>query len=325
MEITTTKQLKTYLDDVEIKFQSTQQLSGGSANFVWRLIEDSGKSVIIKHAEPYIAASAGRMPFPVDRMDFENAALAIIPEHVGENESITTPRVYHYDSQNHVMRMEDGGSHTLKAAYPDQSLDIERFGKDLGRWLAKLHRSTTNADIGNNSTAKAVYRFSYTNIAGVLQKCGHDASVGDRINEQYGTLLQSDDECICHGDFWPGNVMVDGTKLTIVDWEMVRRGCGATDVGQFAAEAYLLDRFKGRRGLLSAFLSGYREGNSLDRRSLQRVAVHMGVHLAFWPTRVTWGTDEETRECVDLGYHLMTQALNDEQVWSEKDLLRDLC
>lgn len=37
---------------------------------------------------------------------------------------------------------------------------------------------------------------------------------------------------------------------------MVRRGCGATDVGQFAAEAWLLERFCGERGLLGAFSGG---------------------------------------------------------------------
>lgn len=45
----------------------------------------------------------------------------------------------------------------------------------------------------------------------------------------------------------------------VVDWELVRRGCGATDVGQFAAESWLLDRFRGGRGLLKAFLEGYQE------------------------------------------------------------------
>ena len=325
MEIATTEQLKAYLDVAKVESQSVQQLSGGTFNFVWRLIDESGKSVIVKHAEPYVAVSAGQMPFPVDRMDHENAALTILPEYVANDSSIKLPRIYNYDNQNHVLRMEDGGPRNLKVAYTDPSLDIEHFGKELGRWLANLHRSTITVDIGNNVTAKAMYRLSYTNVAGALQKYGHDPSMGDQINEQYGSLLQSDDACVCHGDFWTGNVMVDVEDLTVVDWEMVRRGCGATDVGQFAAEAYLLDRFKGGRGLLSAFLSAYREDHALDRRFLQRVAVHMGVHLAFWPTRVSWGTDDETKECIDLGYHLMTQAVDNDDNWLKNSLLRDLC
>ena len=77
MEITNTEQLVAYLDRKQTTFSpdSLQRLSGGVGNFVWRMINESGKSVIIKHAEPYVAASALRMPFPVDRMDFEHRVL----------------------------------------------------------------------------------------------------------------------------------------------------------------------------------------------------------------------------------------------------------
>ena len=49
----------------------------------------------------------------------------------------------------------------------------------------------------------------------------------------------------------------EGTVLSVVDWEITRRGIGATDVAQFAAEAYLLDRFCGGKGLLGAFVEAY--------------------------------------------------------------------
>jgi hypothetical protein len=38
---------------------------------------------------------------------------------------------------------------------------------------------------------------------------------------------------------------------------MTRRRTSATDVGQFTAEAFSLDRFCGGRGLLRAFLNAY--------------------------------------------------------------------
>ena len=58
--------------------------------------------------------------------------------------------------------------------------------------------------------------------------------------------------------------------MAVVDWEMVRRGCGATDVGQFAAESWLLERFHGGRGLLGAFLGGYRYGGREEEGGLGR-------------------------------------------------------
>lgn len=50
----------------------------------------------------------------------------------------------------------------------------------------------------------------------------------------------------------------------------------------------------------------------------------MGAHLAFWPTRVAWGTDEETRECVRTGVGVMTRALAGEVKWFEDVSLEEL-
>lgn len=325
MEIATTDQLKVYLKEASIEHESLKKLEGGTANFVWRMIDRSGKSIIIKHAEPYVASSAGQIHFPVDRMDFEHAALKAVPQNIERLPSIVVvPGVYRYDGASHVLMIEDGGPHTLKAAYTDEPMDIKRFGTELGQWLANLHNDTKTTSIGDNRTAKAIYRYSYANVAEVLQKYGHDPALGEQINSLYGSLLQTDDECICHGDFWPGNILINDQKLTVVDWEMVRRGCGATDVGQFAAEAYLLDRFKGGKGLLQAFLRGYRGERKLDGRFLQRVGVHMGVHLAFWPTRVAWGTEEDTKECVEVGRELMVRAVGGEVGWVRDSLLSEL-
>lgn len=326
-EITNTEQLKAYLGrlgDTKLDLNSLQLLTGGSANFVWRLSERFGKSVIIKHAEPYIK-TAPRLSFSVDRMDFEHKAMTSIPTLLTPSSPVSVPEVYQYNSDNHVLMIEDGGARTLKEAYADSSLDMLSFGKALGRWLAGLHQRTKHTALGDNQTAKTIYRFAYNHLAVALQKYDQDPSLAKQINQQYGSLLQTDDECVCHGDFWPGNVLInDQGRLTLVDWEMVRRGCGATDVGQFAAEAHLLDQFRGGRGLRAAFLEGYREIGELDNRFLKRVAIHMGVHLAFWPTRVSWGTDNETKETVELGCELMKRALGQDENWLAGSLLNEL-
>ncbi|CAF9941414.1 hypothetical protein IMSHALPRED_002564 [Imshaugia aleurites] len=329
-EITTTEQLKAYLGKLgndKLDLSSLQQLAGGTANFVWRLLERSGNPIIIKHAEPYVK-TAPRLSFPVDRMDFEHKAMTSVPQLLEPSSQVSIPEVYQYDTDYHVLMIEDGGARTLKDAYADPALDIFSLGRALGGWLAGLHQRTKDTAIGDNQTAKSIYRFAYTHLAVALQKYGQDPSLAEQINAQYGSLLQTDNECVCHGDFWPGNVLVnDDGRLTIVDWEMVRRGCGATDIGQFAAEAHLLDRFRGGRRLRAAFLEGYRATvtGELDSRFLQRVAIHMGVHLAFWPTRVSWGTEKETREIVEKGYELMERALiGHDESWLAGSLLNEL-
>jgi len=133
---------------------------------------------------------------------------------------------------------------------------------------------------------------------------GYDVALAEKIDAEFGSLLATDDEVVCHGDFWPGNVLVgDDGKLTVVDWEMVRRGNGATDVGQFAAEAFLLDRFRGARGLLPAFLNAYAEarGKEFEKEFVKRVVVHWAVHVTFWPTSVEWANEKETGKLVAIG------------------------
>lgn len=340
MEITNKEQLVAYLDRKQTTFSpdSLQRLSGGVGNFVWRMINESGKSVIIKHAEPYVAASATRMPFPVDRMDFEHRVLSdLSTKPLIKGTPVKTPECYEYDAESHVLWLEDAGPRTLKQAYADHTMDVQQAGRDLGKWLANFHRETSSLDIGNNKTGKAIYRHSYSNLATALSKYGLDPSIGEEVDRDYGSLLATDDECMCHGDFWPGNVLVgDGQKLTVVDWEMVRRGCGATDVGQFAAEAWLLDHFRGGRGFLPAFLSAYSE-TSKQKEGLssyetdkpmtdffRRVAIQLGTHLAFWPTRVSWGTEEETRDVVHQGLEVLVRTLASDIVWFQNSLLKEL-
>ena len=268
-------------------------MSGGTANFVFRIRKPSGRSIIAKHAEPYVRSNSS-MAFPVERMDFEANALRTVSSYLPHDDIVNAAEVYDYDSAAHVLTMSDGGSRNLKDAYSDPSLDVVAFGDRLGQWLARLHTRTTNADIGDNVTAKSIYRHSSQNLSRALENYGFYGSLGDKVNEEYGSLLATDNDCVCHGDFWPGNVLVGPeAKLTIVDWEMVRRGIG---------------------GMLEAFLKGYMAviGGKPDKEFARRTVVHWGTHLAFWPTVVEWGSREETKEVVELGRDAIVKAMGGE-------------
>lgn len=107
-----------------------------------------------------------------------------------------------------------------------------------------------------------------------------------------------------------GNVLVsikvqdDGTTaldaLFIVDWELAKFGPAASDIGQFAAESWLLARFSANpsagSSLLLSFLDGY---GHLTTRENAEVAVHLASHVAVWGSRVPWSEDEaEIRRAV---------------------------
>ncbi|OMP82285.1 hypothetical protein BK809_0006595 [Diplodia seriata] len=233
--------------------------------------------------------------------------------------------------------MSDAGPHNLKTWYPlAPASAVPAVGTALGAWLAQLHHRTSRTAgtrrTFDNATAKGIYRYAYANLATAFERHGLDVAYARAVDETFGARLATDDVCVCHGDFWSGNVLVaDGpgttTTLSVVDWEMTRRGIGATDVAQFAAEAYLLDRFCGGKGLVEAFLEEYvraaREngevgGEAGKEEFVKRLVVHFGVHLAFWPSFVAWCGEEETRElakfgkgCIEAGWGANWEAVRE--------------
>jgi Ser/Thr protein kinase RdoA (MazF antagonist) len=325
MSITNAGQLKEYLNSVGIEFDTLEEL-GGLMNFVWRVRLKSGCSIIIKHAEP-IAKSLGKLSFPVARMDFEACAMEKIPPLLSTAGGglVNLPELYGYDKVNRVMTIADGGARGFRDAYSDMSLNICAFGRALGMWIASLHRETMNLNIGHNAAAEAFSRHPYNSIASIMEKYGFDPSLGKKISEDYGSLLQMDDVCVCHGDFTSPNVLVSEKGLIVIDWEWVRRGCGATDVGQFAASCYFLDRFRGGRGLLPAFLSGYTGAAKPDRTFVKRILVQYGVNIIFWPVaRPEWGSDEETKKVVIYGIEVLKRAVDENWDWLRQSSLKEI-
>jgi Ser/Thr protein kinase RdoA (MazF antagonist) len=334
--LNTEKGLRVYLETQSVEPKDITLLTGGTANFVYRVSLPDGKTVIYKHAAPYLHSNTNFAFNPI-RMDYESHALETLPPLLSRElpQSKVHPAGWHsYDKEAKLLCIEDGGSQNLKAAYADPKLDIAVVGKELGEWIATLHLSSTQAslsltnssDLEANNPIASIYRHSYQNLHTALSEYGHDASLGIRINEEFGSLLATENECICHGDFWTGNVLVkfsnqsNDVNFTIVDWEMVRRGISATDVAQFAAESFLSDRFNGGRGLRKVFLNAYLEAREksesekkMDRKWVIRMVVHWATHIAFWPTRVQGWTDREgTQKLVDIGVDVLKAALSED-------------
>jgi Ser/Thr protein kinase RdoA (MazF antagonist) len=347
-DLTTKGGLAVYLEAHNTEYKDIALLTGGTANYVYRVTLATGRTIIYKHAAPYLHSNHNFAFDPI-RMDYEDRVLEILPPLLAQripNSTVHPVTWYSYDKEAKLLCISDGGDGNLKAAFKDPSLNIPQVASELGRWLAALHLSSTNTPLSrsnshdlksNNPVGVAIYRHAYANLSQALSTYGHDPGFGKYINKEFGSKLAIDNECICHGDFWPGNVLVkfkvpDGkdVELTIVDWEMTRRGTSATDVAQFAAEAFLLDRFHDEKGLLITFLKTYvaaREeaGSNLNREWLRRVAVHWGTHVAFWPTRVEWTDKAGTQKLVDIGVKLLKAVVDEDwDALKSSELFRDM-
>jgi thiamine kinase-like enzyme len=339
-DFTTEHGLRKYLVEEGGHPDSIQLLTGGTANYVYRVTFQDSPSSIFKHAAPYLRSNQS-FSFDVARMDFEAAVVQAVSTIKCLESAAHAVEFFEYDSEYKLLKIADGGQSNLKEAYTSPALDMREIAYNLAKWLATLHLSSRNLSIkvlwqdvtmgdgSNNAIAVNIYRHSYNNLHTALSTYGHDTQLAVQINEEFGSLLSTDNECLCHGDFWPGNILVrpqgpytatNSIKrlpdLTIVDWELSRRGTSATDVGQFAAEAFLLDRFKGARDLRVNFLDAYvlarrwaADGKPIGKEWIGRMAVHWAVHVAFWPTQVPWADQQGTQNLVDIGVSVLRSVL----------------
>jgi hypothetical protein len=356
MPITTESELQEFLSSKNIPCDGIEVVSGGSANFCWRIktqIDKQPRTAIIKHAEPFVRMMPD-IPLPVERMDYEHLAMITVPDiiastyenemHVRVPEVPTVPRVYNYFPEEHVIYMSDGGSQDLRDGYNHgDDIDIPLLGRRIGAWLARLHTATSRPgsveyvkERFDSKAAKSVFRYTYNGVASVLKHHGFDPALGERINAKFGTESDSDRMCLCHGDFWLSNIQLarqypaiesegeareieeggetklQAPVLTIIDWENVRVGISATDVARFAADAWLLDRFHGDRGMFEAFLKAYLAERPLEQRDKIRLVVHFAVHIIFY-SRMRWTDEDGTRELVRIG-KLMLEAVETEDL-----------
>jgi thiamine kinase-like enzyme len=328
MPITTELELRQFLSSKDVPCHEVEALSGGSANFCWRIKTLLGRRSIIKHAEPFIRIMPD-VPLSLERMDYEYLALTTAPEMGFRDEHIRLPQVYDYFPEEHVIYMSDAGSQDLRDSYKRSDIiNIPLLGQRIGVWLARLHKRTSELEMlkfvtekFDSKIAKSIFQYTYVGLASVLQQHGHDRTLGERINAKFGSETDSDKICLCHGDFWPPNIQLENqgpavkveeeedTKLwapvlTIIDWESVRVGNGATDVGRFAADSWLLDRFHGGKGMFEAFLTAYLAERPLNQPDKIRLAVHFAVHIIFY-SRMRWSDEEGTKQLVQVGKEML--------------------
>lgn len=125
----------------------------------------------------------------------------------------------------------------------------------------------------------------------------------------------------------PDAPLTDQAVVTafVVDWEMAQIGHRALDLGQMIAELYETRLFKKLdRGMwvLEGFLEGY---GPLSDEMAFRAAIHVGVHLVCWGSRIPgWGDQREIEHVVAVGRDLIVQARRRNRAWFEEDYLRCL-
>ncbi|KAH7923920.1 hypothetical protein BV22DRAFT_1014458 [Leucogyrophana mollusca] len=283
-DLSTPSAVQEYLKDTVFASHTVTALSGGLCNFTFRLhlvAQHQGHSTyVLKYAAPYVAFSAGTMPFTPERQNFEAGALRLVEKLQPGDGIVTAPVVHHLDDVAHVMIIDDCGedTRTLKQSMIDGLVSpamAEEIGCALGRFIGRIHSWTKDPSVDlslfeTNDEAKEISGFiSYGRLTSTLTGKDDIPALSDPPIDISQTDLQvisdlaavriqainTTTETFTHGDFWPGNIMVslrtdpEGgispklEKLYVLDWEATKTGLRGLDLGQFCAEIHLLRRF----------------------------------------------------------------------------------
>ncbi|KAL4907442.1 hypothetical protein BDW74DRAFT_124355 [Aspergillus multicolor] len=233
---------------------SLTRLSGGTANFVYRgnlsqPLADGTKTVIVKHAEDYLASNA-EFKLSAKRCLIEESALRALNAMHGvtttnQDESngkyqitVKPPKLFHFHPETYTQVMEDlPDSVDLKTFFLSSSFSqgISKewalsIGRTLGTWLRSFHvwsAAEAQAEFSKQLAQNTVMRhlkfsINYDSLLSMIDAypdiLGDDntrsifRSVRDAAAAEL-TDTHADNTGPIHGDFWSGNVLIPKTTL----------------------------------------------------------------------------------------------------------------
>ncbi|RUS20649.1 kinase-like domain-containing protein [Endogone sp. FLAS-F59071] len=330
---------------------SITRLSGGEINHVYRVCFgeavaefDYASSVVVKNSLG-VLASLPDVKFGIERQRIEARAMVFINSlgvcldlpitFPNPYPQIITPVLYHHDTKNNVLIMQDVGAHPdLQKFLLDKttsSQEARDLATTLGAYLSFLHTFTKQhlkeiKPFFENHAARALVQTAiYGGIREVLEKANIPADVVDHLTQRankYGKTgslnPETADSVLQMGDLWPGALMVAKAeqKTFLLDWEFADIGNPAGEVGHFGAYLYLLANFSPhseqsslatgipeafQESFLLSYLSNYAPQNLLN--FLEDMQLIMGIDIILEAVKGRWSVPggcmckAEEKEC----------------------------
>jgi len=239
--IAKTPHLKAFFDSTTLH---VSEIGDGNLNFIFRISDESGTSLILKYAPPYLRLLGKDFPLPQNRICVEMHTLtyfkSIAPSLI--------PTLYHCDEEAFCFAMEDlMGYKLLQIAQFDQFIPLSLYAK-LGTFLATLYTKAPrkhDESYYENTLLKRIseeYIFIFPYIenhpALVIPPYFQPMRKSALFLENMAyllTLFQTEKECLIHGDLHTGSVMIKHENLAIIDAEFSLWGPLGFDIGTLLA------------------------------------------------------------------------------------------
>ena len=241
-----------------------EEIGDGNLNTVYRVSDtvNPERSIVLKHAPPYIKILGPEYPLSIERLTYESRALNIYNQFA----SGTVPELYDFDAETAVIAMEDlRDARVLRADLIAGRVDAA-VAEQIGRFMGAVHSHTYVANLDSTTaqhyrqqfanttmqsiTADYVFTFPYTEHETNFWTPGLESDV-QRLKSDTDFLRQTANlkqifltaqQAVTHGDLHTGSVLVQNNTAKVIDAEFAFYGPVGFDVGLHWAN-YLLSYF----------------------------------------------------------------------------------
>ena len=254
-------EIRMFESETELRIE---EIGDGNLNTVYRISDAAQpeRSVVLKHAPPYIKILGPEYPLSVERLIYESRALDIYNQFA----SGPVPKLYYFDAESAVIVMEDlRDAQVLRADLIAGRVDTG-IAEQIGRFMGIVHSHTYVENLDSTTvqhyrqqfanttmqsiTADYVFTFPYTEHETNFWTPGLEPDVR-RLKADTDFLQQVEylkqifltaQQALTHGDLHTGSVLVQNNTAKVIDAEFAFYGPVGFDLGLYWAN-YLLSYF----------------------------------------------------------------------------------
>ena len=254
-------EIRMFTPEAELRIE---EIGDGNLNRVYRVWDASQpeRSIVLKHAPPYIKILGPEYPLSTERLTYESRALDIYNQFARGS----VPELYYFDAETAVIAMEDlRDAQVLRADLIAGKVDIG-IAEQIGRFMGTVHSRTYIANLDSTTgqhykqqfanttmqsiTADYVFTFPYTEHETNFWTPGLESDV-QRLKADTDFLQQAAalkqifltaQQALTHGDLHTGSVLVQNNTAKVIDAEFAFYGPVGFDLGLYWAN-FLLSYF----------------------------------------------------------------------------------
>lgn len=221
------------------------QILGGGVSCEVLMVRSPEKSFVVKQALPKLRvkedwfSDVTRVVNEKDCLDFYHS---IAPEHV--------PQLLFFDEENYLFGMEAApeSSQMWKHMLLAGTVDFE-VARKVAATLAAIHNAAAN-DVAVHQRFTSQKFFIELRIDPYLRTtAARHPLLEKRINHEICRLLENK-QTLVHGDYSPKNILVDGSQIYILDFEVAHIGDPSFDLG-FLTNHFILKAIKHKQWAMS--------------------------------------------------------------------------